>query len=168
MIRLTNEQRLQSIEFYCQNAYSDKKVHRCFFHFKVRLIDPLKLLFELLWLNFAPNLHCWTLNYQHAYVECELVKISQLYRPVSMMIINYRFIAARSNLASVTQQRAKFCRRIFVWNFSKYSWCKNWSRTTYRNAEFLVNGLLESWTKIHFFIEKLCSVTKLILGLMDT
>ena len=28
-------------------------------------------------------------------------------------------------------------------------------------------GLLESWPKINFFIDKLCSATKLIFGLMD-
>ena len=28
--------------------------------------------------------------------------------------------------------------------------------------------LLESWQKIHYFIEKLCSATKLIFGSMDT
>ena len=50
-------------------------------------LDTLKRLFGLLWLNFAPNLHCWTLNHQHTYVECELKKIMQLYRPVLMMTI---------------------------------------------------------------------------------
>ena len=83
MNRLTNEQR-KSFNFII----------------KMRALLPFydqfnrSLLFGLLWLNFAPNLHCWTLNHQHAYVECELKKISQLYRPVLMMTINYRFVAA--------------------------------------------------------------------------
>ena len=38
----------------------------------------------------------------------------------------------------------------FAEGYSKYSWSKDWSRTTYSNAEFLVNGLLESWPKFHF------------------
>ena len=42
--------------------------------------------------NFATNLHCCTLNHQHAYIECELKKMSQLYRPLLMLIINYRFV----------------------------------------------------------------------------
>ena len=103
MNRLTNEQCLQIIEF------SFKKVYCPLLPFYVTLIDPLK---RLLWLNFAPNLHCWILNQQHSYVECELKKISQLYRSVVLMTINYQFVAVRSNWASVTQQREKFCERI--------------------------------------------------------
>ena len=37
--------------------------------------------------------------------------MSQLYRPVIMMAINYRFVAVRSNWASVTQQRGKIMRK---------------------------------------------------------
>ena len=37
----------------------------------------------------APNLHWWTLNHQHTYVECKLN------RPVLMMTINYRFFFYR-------------------------------------------------------------------------
>ena len=116
-----------------------------------RLIDPLKRLFGLLWLNFTLNLHGWTLKHLHAYVKCKPKKISQLYRPVLIMTINYRFVVVRSNWASVTEQRGKFYGRIDVWSLLKYSWCKNWGRPTYGNAEFLVNGLLEYWPKIHFF-----------------
>ena len=36
--------------------------------------------------------------HQHAYVECELKKILQLYRPVLMMTINYRFICRSKQL----------------------------------------------------------------------
>ena len=124
MNRVTNEQRLQIIEFYYRNACS-VIVHRefsrpteaakfipCFFHFMVSLIDPLKRLFRLMWLNFAPNLHCWTLKHQHTYVECELKQISQLYRPVEMMTINFRFAVVRSNWGSVKQQRDKCCGKI--------------------------------------------------------
>ena len=39
--RLTNEQRLQIIEFYYQIACSIKKVHRTLFHFMVSLFDSL-------------------------------------------------------------------------------------------------------------------------------
>ena len=77
-----------------------RKFSAHFFHFMVSSIDPLKRLFGLFGLNFAPNLHCCILNHQYAYVECELKKISQLYRPVLMMTINYRFVAVRSNWAS--------------------------------------------------------------------
>ena len=38
-------------------------------------------------------------------------KISQLYRPVLMLTINYKFVAVRSNRASVVQQRGKSCGR---------------------------------------------------------
>ena len=110
--RFTNEQPLQIIEFYYQNACSVKKIHARLFHFVVNLFDPLKRLFGLWWLIFAPNFLGWTLNYQHAYAECELKKISQLNRPVLMMTINYRFVAVRSSWASVTQQRGKFYGRI--------------------------------------------------------
>ena len=41
----------------------------------------------------------------------ELKKISQLYRPVLMIITNYRFVAISSNLASSNQQCGKFCGR---------------------------------------------------------
>ena len=49
------------------------------------------------------NLNFWTLNNQHAYVECELKKISYLYWPV--------LSAVRKNWASVTQQRGKILRK---------------------------------------------------------
>ena len=51
--------------------------------------------------GFAPNLHYWTSNHQHAYAECELKKILQLYWPVLMMTLNYRFVAVRSNWAAM-------------------------------------------------------------------
>ena len=76
----------------------------------VSLIDSLKLQFGLLWQNFAPKLHWWTLNHQHVCIECELKKISQLYRPMLMMTINYRFVTVRSNCSTVTQQRGKFAK----------------------------------------------------------
>ena len=44
MNRLTNEQRLQIIEFYYQNAMLRKYIAR-FFHFMISLIEPLKRLF---------------------------------------------------------------------------------------------------------------------------
>ena len=99
----------KSLNFIIQIRTLLRKFNARFSHFMVSLIDPLK---RLLWLNFAPNLHCWTLNYQHAYAECELKQISQLYRSMVMMTIIYRFIAVRSNWASVTQQRGQFCGRI--------------------------------------------------------
>ena len=172
-----------------------KFIARCF-HFTVILIDTQKRLFGLLCLNFAPNLHYWTLNHQHAYSECELNKISQLYRPVLMMTINYRYVAVRSNWASVIQQcvplkiqlvqelkpndllqrriseklaedplfyrKIVFSDEAHFW-LNGYSWCKNWSRRIYCNVEFA-----ESWPKIHFFIVRLCSATKLIFGSMGT
>lgn len=102
MNRLTNEQRVQIIEFYYQNACSVKKVHRVLLPIVyVLLLFIVSLTTEAtirtIVTKFAPNLHCWTLNHQHAYVECELKKISELYRPVLMMTINYQFIAVRSN-----------------------------------------------------------------------
>ena len=42
------------------------------------------------------------------------------------------------------------------------------TKYSYLNADFLVNGPLKSWPKIHFFIEKLRLATKLIFGSMDT
>ena len=77
MNRLTKEQRLQIMEFYYQHKCSVKFIAR-FFYFLAQF-DSLKRLLGL----------CCTLNHQQAYVECELKKISQLYRPVLMMAINY-------------------------------------------------------------------------------
>ena len=37
-----------------------------------------------------------------------------------------------------------------------------------RIEEFMANRLLESWPKIHFFIEKLCPATNLIFSSTDT
>ena len=115
---LTNDQSLQIIEFYYQNACFIKKVYRALIPFYGQFNRPTA--------KFFPAIaHFWTLNHQHAYVECELKKISQLYRPVLMMTIKYRFVAVRSNCASVTQQRGKLFGGISVWRLSKYSWCKN-------------------------------------------
>ena len=94
--------RLQIIEFYYQNACSVKQVHRGFFHFMVSLIDLLKRLFGLLWLNFAKNLHYWTLNHQHTYVKCELRKISELYRS-QLSILEWR--SARSIVNATNSYR---------------------------------------------------------------
>ena len=122
MNRLTNEQRLQIIEFYYQNAGSVKKVHCALLPFYVQFKRPtLKRLFGLLWLNFAPNLHCRTLNQQHAYVECELKKLMQLYQTVLMMTINYRFVAVRSNWAGPLLNN--------VGNFSKGFRCEAFQNT---------------------------------------
>ena len=47
-----------------------------FFHFMASLIDLLKGLLRLLSRNFAPNLHCWTLNHQHVYAEWVAISAS--------------------------------------------------------------------------------------------
>ena len=150
------------------NARSVKKVHSALLPFNGQFNRPIEAAIRTIVTKFAPYLHCWTLNHQHAYIECELKKILQLYRPVLMIIINYRFIAVRSKWALLLNNVENFCWRIKMWSLSKYSWCKNWIRTTYCNTEFLVNGLLESWPKIHFFIEKLCWATKFIFGSINT
>ena len=112
MNRLTNEQSLQIMKFYYQNVYSVKKVYCALLSFYNKFNWPTESAIQAIqWLNFSSNFHCWTLDHQHAYVEWELNKISQLYRPVLMMTINYRFVAVRSNWTSVTQQRGKILRK---------------------------------------------------------
>ena len=167
MNHLIKENACKSLNFIIKIHALLRKFIMRFFHLLVSLIEPLKRLLGQLWLKFAPNLLCWTLNHQHAYVECELKKISQLYRQVLMVTINYRFVAVRSNEPGYSTTWNIFLKDFGCEAFGKYSWCKNWSRTSYRNAEFLVNGLMENWPKIRFFIEKLCLAAKLIFGLMD-
>ena len=58
MNRLTNEQRLQFIEFYYQNVCSVKKVHHALLPFYVQFNRPTGAA-----IYYAPNLHCWTLNH---------------------------------------------------------------------------------------------------------
>ena len=83
MNRLTNEQRLQIIEFYYQNACSVKKVHRALLPFYCQFNRPTEAAIRAIVTKFRTK---FTL---HQHVECELKKISQLYRPVFMMTINY-------------------------------------------------------------------------------
>ena len=73
MNRRTNEQRLQIIGFYYQNACSVMKVHHAVFPIHgqfnrsteaaIRAIVIIIVMIVII--NFAPNLHCWTVNYQH-------------------------------------------------------------------------------------------------------
>ena len=134
-----------------------RKFKARFFHFMVSLIDLLKLQFWLL-CKISHHLHCWKLNLQHAYVECVLKKIPQPYRPVLMISINYRFVGVRSNRASVTQQCGKFCGRIKL--------VQELKPNDLTRRRIIRECALESWPKIHFLIEKLCSATKLIFGSM--
>ena len=78
MNRPTNKERLQFIEFDYQNACPVKKVHCSLLPFYGQFNRS--------------NSYCWTLHHQHAYIECNLKKISQLYRPVLMIAFNYRFV----------------------------------------------------------------------------
>ena len=93
MNRLTNEQRLQIIEFYYQNACSVKKVHSALLPFYGQFNWPTEVAIRFIVTKFhskftlldnkPPTLTC---------VKSELKKISQLFRPVLMMTINYRFV----------------------------------------------------------------------------
>ena len=65
----------KSLNFIIKMRALLRKIIARFFLFMVSLIDLLKRLFRLLWLDFLLNLHCWTLNHQCAYVECELKKM---------------------------------------------------------------------------------------------
>ena len=76
--RLTNEQRLQIIEFYNQNACSVKKVHRAHLPFYGQFNRPTEAAFRAIVTKFHTKFTLLTLNHQHAYVDCELKKISQL------------------------------------------------------------------------------------------
>ena len=131
-----------------------------FVHFMVSLVDSLKRPFGQLWQNFASNLYCWTLNHQHAYVECDMKKIwwPSIINLWPFAVIGPLFLNNVENFAEGFRCEA----------FQNTAEIQNWSRSTYRNAEFLVNGLLESFPKVHFFIEKLYSATMLIFGSMDT
>lgn len=62
-----------------------------------------------------------------AYVECDTAmgsekKISQLYNPVLIMAINYRFITVRSNWASTTW-KVKGIEVVFSCELLKYGCC---------------------------------------------
>ena len=73
----------------------------------VSLVDPLKWLFGL---NFAPNLHCWTLT------RLRRVQTVENIAAVSASVNDDHQLAIRRcsqrNCASVHQQRVKFCERI--------------------------------------------------------
>ena len=81
MNRLTNEQRLQIIEFYYQNACSVKKVHRVLLPFYGQFNRPTEATIPATVTKFRTKLDCCTLNHQHTFLESELKKISQLYWP---------------------------------------------------------------------------------------
>ena len=97
----TNEQRLQIIKFHYQNACSVKKVHRTLLPLYDQFSRPTAAAIRVIVTKCRTKLN--------SYVEYELKKISQLNRPVLMMAINYLLITVRSNWATVTQQRGKFC-----------------------------------------------------------
>ena len=80
MNRLADQQCLQIIEFYYQNACSVKKVHRKLFPFYGQFNRHTVATILAIVTKFRPN-------HQHAYVECERKK---MYRPVLMMSINIR------------------------------------------------------------------------------
>ena len=122
--RLTNEQRLQIIAFYYQKACSVKKVHRELLPFYSQFSRPTEAAIRAIVTNSTPNStsnstpysHCWILNHQHAYVECELKKISQLYRPVLIMTINYRFVNRERYPTSYPKCKSLTC---ITWGFNK-------------------------------------------------
>ena len=94
MNRLTNEQRLQVIEFYYQNACSVEKVHRALLPIYGQFNRPTEATIRSIVTKFRSKftlLDITLLDHQHAYVESELKQISQLYRPVLIMTINYRW-----------------------------------------------------------------------------
>ena len=121
MNRFTNEQRLQIVEFYYQN----EKVHRALLPFYGQFNRSTE---AAIWAIVQISHHCWTLNHQHAYVECELKKILQQYRPV--LIIYYRFVAVLSNWASVTQERRKY---------------KDWSGKPFKIQLVLQRKIFDEW-----------------------
>ena len=129
MNRLTNEQRLQIIEFYYQNACSAKKVHRALLPFYGQFNRPTEAAIRDIMTKFRTK-----------FTLLDIKAPTRLRR-----VCTEEGIAAVS--VSVNDDHQLSIRRCSL---------------------FLVNGLLESWRKIHFFIEKLYSATKLIFGSMGT
>ena len=102
MNRFTNEQRWQIIEFYYQNAFSIKKVHRTLLPLYGQFNRPTKAAIRAIVTKFRTKFTLWHIRfkvggYQHACVERELKKLSQLNRPVLIMTINYRFLTVLNN-----------------------------------------------------------------------
>ena len=98
MNRFTNEQHMQIIEFYDQNTCSVKRVHCDLPSFYGQFNRPTeatiwtivtKFRTKYTFLDIEPSKHLRTLRKE--------IKILQLYRPVLMMAINYRFVFVRSN-----------------------------------------------------------------------
>ena len=108
MNRLANEQRLQIIEFYYQNACSVKKVHRSLLPFYGQFTRLTEAAIRAIVTKFR--------------TKFTLLDIKQPTR----------------------------LRRV----------------RKYRNAEFLVNGLLESWPKILFFIYLSINCVERMFGVM--
>ena len=97
---------LRIIEFYYQNACSVKKVHCALFPFYAQFNRPSTAAIRAIVSKFRTEFTLLDNVSQHAYPEFELKKIAQLYRPVLMMNINYRFVAVGP------LKRDKFCESI--------------------------------------------------------
>ena len=128
---------------------SVKKVHRALHPFYGQFNRPTEAAIRSIVTKFR-----WTLNQQHAYVECELKKISQLYRPVLMPIIDSWPFAAIGPLLLNN-----------VVNFAEGFRCEVFQKTAGARieAEWALGKLTEDPL---LFIEKLCWATKLIFGSM--
>ena len=97
---------MQIIEFYYQNACSVKKVPRALLPFYGQFNRPTEATIWAIVIKFRTK---FTLLDIKPPTRLRRVRTEEI---MLMMTINHRFVTVRSNWASVTQQRGKFCERI--------------------------------------------------------
>lgn len=98
MNRFKNDKTCRLFYFIFKNHTRLRKCIVHFSHVMLSLGNLLRRLLAIFWLNVVPNLHYWSLHYQHAYIEYGWRKISQLYPLVLLTAVNYRIGAVRYSL----------------------------------------------------------------------
>ena len=102
----------QFIEFYYQSTCSIKKVHRALLPFYGQFNRPTEAAIRAIVTKFRTKFTLLDIKPPARLRRVRTEENIAAVRPVLMMSINYRFVVVRSNWASVTQQRGKFCGRI--------------------------------------------------------
>ena len=168
MNRLTNEQRLQIIEFYYQNACSVKKVHRALLPFYGQFNRPTEAAIRAIVTKFRTK---FTLLDIKPPARLRRVRTEENIAAVSASVNDDHQLSIRrraQQLGLCYSTTWKILPKDLGVKPFKIQLVQELKPIDLPQRRILVNGLLKSWPKIHFVIEKSCSATKLIFGSMDT
>ena len=143
-----------------------------FFHFMVSLIYALNRIFGLLWPNFAPNLHCWTLNRLLRRVRrlCRVCTEENIAAVSASVNYDHQLSIRRRS------QQLGLCYSTMWIILRKYLGVKPFKIQLVQELKpidlpqrrIFGEWSLERLAEGPLFIEKLCSATKLIFGSMGT